>query len=99
MAMNPVSIFVSQKIWAEEISLVYHDLVVYPERISKAFLAERAAGGVALGIAVLMKHIAGIFLITLLIFYFYDHRKTSKSWPVGRCFCSIHLCWRFRRRF
>lgn len=81
MAINPVSIFVSQKIWAEEVSLSFimiAALFILSGYQKRSWLKGMAAG-VSLGIAVLMKHIAGIFLITLLIFYFYDHRKNLKK--------------------
>jgi hypothetical protein len=77
MAINPVSIFVSQKIWAEEISLVFimiallFILIGYEKRSwLKGLLA-----GLAAGIAVLMKQSVGIFFIAFLIFCFYGQRK------------------------
>lgn len=74
MAINPVSIFVSQKIWAEEVSLVFVMialLFILSGYENRSWLHGLLAG-IAAGIAVLMKQSAGIFLIALLIFYCYD---------------------------
>jgi hypothetical protein len=77
MAMNPVCIFVSQKIWAEEISLVLImvALLFILSGYEKRSWRRGLLAGAAAGIAVLMKQSAGIFLIAFLIFYFNDQRK------------------------
>jgi len=77
MAINPVSIFVSQKIWAEEVSLVFvmFSFLLILSGYEKRSWLKGLLAGIAAGIAVLMKQSAGIFLITFLIFYFYDQRK------------------------
>lgn len=85
MAMNPVSIFVSQKIWAEEISLVFIMILflLILGGYEKRSWLQGLPAGVAAGIAVLIKQSAGIFLIAFLIFYFYDQRKgllRSATW-------------------
>jgi hypothetical protein len=74
MAMNPLSIFVSQKIWAEEVSLVFvmFSFLLILSGYEKRSWLKGLLAGIAAGIAVLMKQSAGIFLIALLIFYCYD---------------------------
>jgi len=81
MAMNPVSIFVSQKIWAEEISLVFImiALLFILSGYEKRNWLKGLLAGIAAGIALLMKQSAGIFLVALLIFYCYDQLMNLRS--------------------
>jgi hypothetical protein len=85
MAINPVSIFVSQKIWVEEVSLVFLMialLFILSGYENRSWLKGLLAGIVA-GIAVLMKQSAGIFLFALIVFYCYDQLmklRTPFAW-------------------
>lgn len=85
MAINPVSIFVSQKIWAGEASLVFVLLSVLfiINGYGRRSLWHGLAAGAAAGVAVLIKQTAGIFLPALLLFYMYDrrgHLSTISGW-------------------
>jgi hypothetical protein len=81
MAISPVSIFVSQKIWAEEVSLVFIliSFLFVLKGYAKRSLWPGLAAGAAAGLAFLTKQTAGIFLLSLLLFYMYDNRKQLLS--------------------
>ena len=77
MAVNPVSMLVSQKLWGDEISGVF--VLLSALFFFKAYKSRSAVlglmAGVAAGIAVLFKQTAGFFLIGITVFYFWDNRR------------------------
>ncbi len=77
VATNPVSIFVSQKVWGDQISGVFvllSAMLIYKGYRSGSFLWGGLAG-VSAGLAYLLKETAGFFVIGFVMFFIYENRK------------------------
>lgn len=81
IAVNPVSILVSQKLWGDEISGVFvlAAAILFYMGYKKRSLLIGLFTGILIGIAVLFKQTAGFFIIALVVFYFWDNRKLLTS--------------------
>lgn len=77
LASKPVSIFVSQKVWGDQVSGVFvllAAMLVVKAYRSKSYLWG-ALAGIAAGLAYLVKETAGFFILGFVLFYLYDNRR------------------------
>lgn len=81
VAFDPVSMLASQKLWGDEISGVFVLLsaLAFIHAYHKRSFGWGFLSGVAVGIAVLLKQTAGFFMIGLVLFYAWQHRRDLTS--------------------
>lgn len=81
LATNPVSIFVSQKLWSDEIAVVILllSVLLFIRGYHRKSLAVGLSSGFTLGIAALFAPSAGFIFIGFLLFHYWENKSNMTS--------------------